>query len=119
MPTFNKPNDMNKVWAATGTRLPPDDNKISLGWVVEAPPYQEMNYVHYKQDSAIAHINQHGLPVWDGGTEYLGGISWTLAPNGNVYACLTTHTNTRLKKTHPCTNSCHRYSPKTHFLVDY
>ena len=84
-----KPSDINKIWASAGDVLAPSDSKISTGWAVEIPPRQWFNYIDNKQDQAIAHINQHGIPVWDALTEYQwstnGTKSLCMGSNGTIY----------------------------------
>lgn len=88
-----KPGSLNVIWAATGSKVDPGAAKSNTGWVVELPPYQTQNWIDWKQDSFIAHINQHGIPQWDSETEYQAGTSYTMGSNGIVYRCTTTHTN--------------------------
>ena len=93
MANISKPVDINKIWSASEDILAPSDTKISQGWAVEIPPRQYFNYIDNKQDQAIAHINQHGIPVWDSQTEYQAGTSYTQGSDGNIYKCLITATN--------------------------
>lgn len=94
MAVISKPTDINKVWASAGDVLTPSDTKIATGWQVEIPPRQYFNYIDQKQDYAIAHINQHGVAVWDNLTEYQANKSYTQGPtNGTIYRCVSTHTN--------------------------
>jgi hypothetical protein len=89
MAEINKPSDINKIWAAAGDVLAPSDSKIATGWQVEIPPRQYFNYIDNKQDQAIAHINQHGIPVWDNTTEYQYSVSGTksicMGSDGTIY----------------------------------
>lgn len=89
MAEINKPSDINKIWASAGDVLAPSDSKIATGWQVEIPPRQFFNYIDQKQDQAIAHINQHGIPVWDNTTEYQYSVSGTksicMGSDGTVY----------------------------------
>lgn len=93
MPNITKPTGLNKIWATEGVATPPSDSKIQQGWNVEAPPYQIQNYINQKHDQFDAHVNQHGLPVWDSETEYQGGFGWTMGSNGSLYFCKVTNTN--------------------------
>lgn len=93
MAAINKPSDINKVWADGGDKVSPSDVKINLGWEVEVPPRQYFNWLDGKQDQAIAHINQHGIPVWDAVTEYQANKSYVQGSNGTVYLAVQTHTN--------------------------
>lgn len=89
MAEINKPSDINKIWASAGDVLAPSDSKISTGWAAEIPPRQWFNYIDHKQDAAIAHINQHGIPVWDNVTEYQYSLSGTksicMGSDGTIY----------------------------------
>lgn len=88
-----KPAELNDVWASGGDVISPGTSKIASGWAVEIPPRQWFNYIDNKQDQAIAHINQHGIAVWDSVTEYQAGKSFVQGSNGNIYKSLTTNTN--------------------------
>lgn len=93
MAIFNKP-DFNTVWANTGVKLQPSSAKVSQGWIVEIPPYEQMNWIQNRQDQMLAHINQYGIPLWDSNTEYRANFSHvTSTTTGVVYKCLITHTN--------------------------
>lgn len=89
MAEITKPVDINKIWASAGDILAPSDSKIATGWQVEIPARQYFNYIDWKQDQAIAHINQHGIAVWDSSTEYQYSVSGTksicMGSNGVVY----------------------------------
>lgn len=94
MPLINKPQNINKIWSNSGDRATPSDQKINQGWVPEIPPHQWFNYIDNKQDQAIAHINQMGVPQWDAVTEYQANKSYAQGPtNGVVYRATQTHTN--------------------------
>ena len=88
-----KPSDINKVWSSGGDIIAPSDTKIASGWAVEIPPRQYFNYIDNKQDQAIAHINQHGISVWDSVTEYQAGKSYVQGSDGNLYKAVITSTN--------------------------
>lgn len=93
MPLFTKP-QFNSVWAATGSKLTPDNAKISQGWVVEIPPHEYENWVQSRQDQLLAHVNQVGIPMWDATVEYQAGKSYTQGTtSGTVYRAVTTNTN--------------------------
>ena len=89
-----KPSNLSLTWASGGDILDPGNTKYATGWQVEIPPRQWFNYLDNRQDTAIAHFNQHGIPVWDAGTEYQANKSYTQGPtNGTIYLCVQTHTN--------------------------
>lgn len=93
MPLFTKP-QFNSVWAATGTRLAPDNAKISQGWIVEIPPHEYENWSQNRQDALLAHINQVGVPMWDATVEYQAGKSYIQGTtSGTIYRAVTTNTN--------------------------
>jgi hypothetical protein len=93
MTNITKPSDLSKVWAAGGDVSIPDDAKITTGWEVEIPTNQKFNWLDNRQDQAIAHINQHGVAIWDSATEYQANTSYTQGSDGNIYACKVTNTN--------------------------
>tara|TARA_Y100000114_G_C11764120_1_gene332374 strand:- start:52370 stop:53236 length:867 start_codon:yes stop_codon:yes gene_type:complete len=89
-----KPSDLSLIWASAGDSLDPGPTKYASGWGVEIPPLQTFNYLDSRQDQAIAHINQHGVPVWDSNTEYQEDKSYVQGvTNGTIYRCVQTHTN--------------------------
>jgi hypothetical protein len=91
MANISKPTTLNQIWAATGTKIDPGTIKTSIGWVVQLPPYEYQNWAMNRQDTAIAHFNQHGIPEWDVNTEYQGNLSYSQGSNGFIYKCLQTH----------------------------
>src|SRR3989304_1944868 len=97
MAQINKPSNLSLTWASGGDILNPGDTKYATGWNVEIPPRQWFNYLDNRQDEAIAHINQHGIAVWDAVTEYqyeaLGEKSIVMGSDGIIYRTLTTNTN--------------------------
>lgn len=97
MAEIQKPLGINKIWAAGGDILAPSDSKIATGWQVEIPPRQYFNYIDNKQDQFNAHVNQHGIPVWDSVTEYRystdGVKSLCMGTNGSVYRAKQTNIN--------------------------
>lgn len=94
MPQILKPENLSLTWASGGDILNPGDTKYASGWAVEIPPRQWFNYLDNRQDEAIAHINQHGVAVWDDVTEYQADKSYVQGvTNGTIYRCVQTHTN--------------------------
>lgn len=92
MAVFNKPTKLENVWASVGVKTPnPDDSKIATGWLEEIPPREFFNYIEYKQDQMLAHINQRGIAEWDTSTSYLAGKSFAQGSNGIIYKSKTTH----------------------------
>lgn len=90
---IQKPSTLNSVWAVAGERVKPDDSKIQQGWVVEIPPLQYENWLGNRRDTALAHINQHGIPVWDQYTRYIAGKSYVQGSDGFIYKALTDNFN--------------------------
>lgn len=89
-----KPSNLSLTWASGGDVLNPGDTKYATGWQVEIPPRQWFNYLDNRQDTAIAHINQHGVVVWDNTTEYQEDKSYVQGvTNGTIYRCIQTHIN--------------------------
>ena len=93
MANITKPTGLSNVWAGGGTKIDPGSSKVNIGWVVQLPPYEYQNWVDNRQDQAIAHFSQHGIPEWDAVTEYQGLLSYTQGSNGVIYKCLQTNTN--------------------------
>lgn len=93
MPNITKPIGLSNIWANGGTKIDPGAAKVNIGWVVQLPPYEYQNWVDNRQDQAIAHISQHGIPEWDSATEYQGLLSYTQGSDGVIYKCKQTNTN--------------------------
>lgn len=93
MANITKPTGLSNIWANGGTKLDPGTSKVNIGWVVQLPPYEYQNWIDNRQDQAIAHINQHGVPQWDATTEYQGNLSYTQGSDGMIYKCLQTNIN--------------------------
>jgi hypothetical protein len=94
MAEISKPLDLSRTWARIGDVREPSDAKKDTGWVKEIPTFQDFNWVLNREDTAIAHINQHGIPVWDASTEYIILKSLVQGSNGNIYSCIATNTGT-------------------------
>jgi len=92
MAVISKPTDINKIWGSSGDVISPSDTKIQTGWVVEIPPRQWFNWLDNKQDQAIAHFNQFGIPLWDTVTEYQANSSYVQGSDGLIYQALVTNT---------------------------
>jgi hypothetical protein len=93
MANITKPLGLSNIWANGGTKIDPGSAKVNIGWVVQLPPYEYQNWVDNRQDQALAHISQHGIPEWDGQTEYQGLLSYTQGSDGMIYKCIQTNTN--------------------------
>ena len=95
MTDYTKPPKMDKIWAVVGDKTPPpDDTKVATGFIVEIPLIEQFNYLEWKQDAALAHINQRGICEWDSVSEYTAGKSYAQGSNGLVYKAKNTHTGT-------------------------
>lgn len=77
--------DLTYLWASGGARITPSPAKIQQGWISEIPPHQWENWSQYRQDQMLAHINEKGVPVWDGLTNYEAASAYVQGSNGNVY----------------------------------
>jgi hypothetical protein len=78
--------DMTNIWASGGAVVKPSDVKIQTGWTPEVPPHQWENWVQKRQDEYLAHINQRGIPAWDGLTNYeASGLSYVQGSDGGIY----------------------------------
>lgn len=66
----NKPNMNYGVWGSNGNIAVPTSEKVDLGWIIERPPNEVMNWLQNRQDSMLQFINQRGIPTWDSLTEY-------------------------------------------------
>lgn len=79
-------------WASSGEMASPTNSKISLGWIVERPPFQWWNYLENRQDQALSYLYQQGIPEWDATIEYQSGSSF-VSNAGNIYVSIQTGTN--------------------------
>ncbi|MNQ04616.1 hypothetical protein D3C85_173340 [compost metagenome] len=93
MSEISKPAGLNIRWASAGDLLDPGASKYGQGWETEIPPRQWFNWIDNRQDEAIAHINQHGIAVWDNATEYQALKSYVQGSDGAVYRAINTTTN--------------------------
>lgn len=85
--------DVNAVWGVAGERVKPSDDKIQTGWVVEIPPLQTFNWLSNRSDTFNAHINQHGISVWDAYTQYIAGKSYVQGRDGFIYKAIVDNIN--------------------------
>lgn len=92
MAEITKPSDISKPWARLGDKTEPADVKKDQGWIEEIPTFQDFNWILNRADTAIAHINQMGIPHWDNETEYQLNKSLTIR-NNKLYVAVSTHTN--------------------------
>lgn len=93
MAEITKPSFLSKTWAQDGDKVEPADVKKAIGWVPEIPTAEMFNWIENRQDEAIAHINQYGIPVWDSTTEYIANKSYVQSLFGNVYVPKTDNIN--------------------------
>ena len=78
--------DMEFIWASGGAIVEPSDTKKQTGWTAEVPPHQWENWIQNRQDTYLAHINERGIPEWDGNTDYLAsGLSYVQGSDGKIY----------------------------------
>lgn len=93
MPNISKPSDINNVWAATGDIVAPSSDYVQDGWEAIIPPREYFNWLDNRQDRFNAHVNQHGVPVWDATTEYQANLSYTKGSDGLIYKALRVNSN--------------------------
>lgn len=93
MAQIQKPSNLTtNIWAGAGEKVEPDNVKKQAGWVAEIPPFQYENWLQNRLHTAIAHITQHGISVWDSATEYQADKSYVQGSDGAIYRCIVTHT---------------------------
>lgn len=85
-----KPNIRNS-WAAAGTVVIPDIDRILGGWVEEIPPSEIANWIENRQDLCLRYLFQEGFAVWDAQFEF-SETSLTKY-NGVVYMAKVLNTN--------------------------
>lgn len=79
----NKPNMNYGVWGSNGNIAVPTSEKVDLGWIIERPPNEVMNWLQNRQDSMLQFVNQRGIPTWDSLTEY--PLNAYVVRNGTLY----------------------------------
>lgn len=79
----NKPNMNYGVWGSNGNIAVPTSEKVDLGWIIERPPNEVMNWLQNRQDSMLQFVNQRGIPTWDALTEY--PLNAYVVRNGTLY----------------------------------
>lgn len=93
MAEITKPSFLSNTWAQDGNKVEPSNSKKDIGWVPEIPTAEMFNWIDNRQDEAIAHFNQMGIPLWDTSTEYIANKSFTYTSVGNIFIAKQTHTN--------------------------
>lgn len=86
MNVVQKPNMNLGLWASNGNYSEPDSDKVELGWVVEKPLKETMNWVQNRQDTMLQYLNQHGIAEWDSLTTY--PVDAFVARNGVVFKAI-------------------------------
>lgn len=81
------------IWANAGEKLPPDQNKIAMGWIQEMMPYQYENYLQNRTDVALSYLLQKGIAEWSADQEYTANKS-VVTYGGQLYMATSTVTNT-------------------------
>ena len=79
------------VWGSNGNIAVPTSEKVDLGWIIEKPPNEVMNWVQNRQDSMLQFINQRGIPTWDSLTEY--PLNAYVVRSGVLYKALSQNTD--------------------------
>lgn len=82
----NKPNMNYGVWGSNGNIAVPTSEKVDLGWIIERPPNEVMNWLQNRQDSMLQFVNQRGIPTWDSLTEY--PLNAYVVRNGTLYRAI-------------------------------
>lgn len=85
MAEYSKPTSLGIIWADGGDKIKPSDDKIQTGWLPEIPTRQNFNWLDNRQDQFNAHVNQHGIAVWDIYTPYIASKSYAQGSNGIIY----------------------------------
>lgn len=85
MPIIQRPN-RDVLWSESGNQTEPSTEKQELGWVIEKPPYEEMNWIHYQQDLGQKYLLQRGWAEWYKEEDY--PISGCVQYNGKYYKAL-------------------------------
>lgn len=79
--------DMNYgVWAENGNIEIPSSEKVGVGWVIEKPLNEQMNWLQNRQDKMLQYLNQRGIPEWDIRTEY--PLNAIVSRSGTIYQAL-------------------------------
>lgn len=85
MPIVQRPT-RDVLWSEGGNQTEPSTEKQELGWVIEKPPYEEMNWIHYQQDLTGKYLFQRGWSEWYVEEDY--PISGCVQYNGKYYKAL-------------------------------
>lgn len=85
MAEYSKPTSLGIIWADGGDKIKPSDDKIQTGWLPEIPTRQNFNWLDNRQDQFNAHVNQHGIAVWDQYTPYVAMKSYTQGSDSIIY----------------------------------
>lgn len=76
----------NKWGSDVGSSVQPSNSKIDLGYILERPPFEYMNWVENRQDEMLDHISKNGISEWIA-TETFNLNGLTLK-NGIIYKSL-------------------------------
>lgn len=91
-PIYDKPDYSNGIWAYSGTRVVPSNDKVAEGHVVERPPYEISNYLENRQDQGIAYLLQSGIATWDSVTTY--PVNAIIKKDGVLYQAISQNSDT-------------------------
>jgi len=98
MAKLEKPSNLTKyLWASGGEAVEPTDDKKLKGWIAEIPPFQFENWLRNRNERAIAHIVQAGIPDWDDSTQYQANKSYVQDEDGTIHRATQTHTGVNPK----------------------
>lgn len=51
-------------WAESGNQVEPSTEKQEIGWIIEKPPNETMNWIHFEQDTAVQYLLQEVGAEW-------------------------------------------------------
>ena len=72
------------AWAENGPQTDPGQAKTEAGWGAEKPSFQKMNWIDGRQDEQLAHLETHGIAIWDAQTNYVDN-GFALGSDGVLY----------------------------------
>src|SRR5690606_2113087 len=79
------------IWASSGNIAEPSTEQQELGFVVEKPPYEVMNWILYEESTRVDYLFQEGISKWNPEIEYGEGSLCKI--NNRVYEALNFNIN--------------------------
>ena len=83
-------NNLERIWASTGSAIDPNATNYAAGWVAEIPTFQEFNYVLKNLCTNQLALAEAGCYTWQVDIAYAKGSK--VLESGKVYTCLTANT---------------------------